>query len=158
MCVADLVQAHVRAQPAEAKQLCSTVSAVSWRDECYFRIAQTLPIPATPERLLTQCEAAGSFLRFCLYHCIPRYGLQLRESHTAADAFTQFAEFVVILPLREDKRMAWSQFTRTNVVANAIDPDWCLQLGSHQEECRVGLLEGHRREQSGGQLMTEHRR
>lgn len=156
--MADLAQAHVPVHPAESKKLCSTVGTASWRDECYFRIAQTLQIPATPERLLSQCEAAGSFLRFCLYHCIPRFGLQLREAHTAADAFTRFAELVAIIPARQDKRMAWSQFTRTLVVADDIDPDWCQQLLSHERECRVGLLEGQQRQQSGGQLVTEHGR
>ena len=156
--MADLAQAHVPVHPAESKKLCSTVGTASWRDECYFRIAQTLQIPATPERLLSQCEAAGSLLQFSLNHRIPRYGLQLREAHTAADAFTRFAELVAVIPSIKNKRMAWSQFTRTFVAADDIDPDWCQQLLSHEQECRVGLLEGQPRQESGGQLKTEHGR
>jgi len=141
LCLSDLVKEH----PQEGAALCEAVIEPKWRDECYFRLAEALPISTDPEQFLARCRAAGQYEHKCRYHCLPRYGLLLRQHDDGETAFLKFAELVALMePVLDPQRMAWSQYSRVVIDGeDAIELEWCERLEARLiPGCQRGLSEG----------------
>ena len=149
LCMVELVQKYGMSRPEEVARICETVTDSSWRDECYFRLAEALPVSADPAEFLARCAAAGTYEQKCLYHCFPRYGLLMREGRDALEAFNRYDAMVQMLGPREDlQRTAWSQFTRARADnAAPVELEWCERIDeARARACVKGLTEGQSRQ------------
>lgn len=145
LCLSDLVEEHGKDHPLEAPALCEAVNDPNWRDECYFRLAEAMPISPDPEEFLARCRAAGQYEHKCRYHCLPRYGLLLRQHDDGETAFLKFAELVALMePVLGPQRTAWSQYGRVVIAGeDPIELQWCERLESRLiPGCQRGLSEG----------------
>ena len=145
LCLSDLVQEHGAEHPLDAPALCEAVLDPRWRDECYFRLAEALPISADPEQFLARCRDAGQYELKCRYHCLPRYGLMLRQHDDGETAFLKFAELVALMePLVDPHSMAWSQYSQVVLDGDGtIELQWCGRLEERlRTGCQKGLSEG----------------
>ena len=145
LCLSDLVNEHGKDHPHETPALCEAVVDPNWRDECYFRLAEVMPISTDPVEFLARCRAAGQYEHKCRYHCLPRYGLLLRQHDDGEAAFLKFAELVALMePVLEPQRTAWSQYSRAVIAGeDPIELQWCERLEARLiPGCQQGLSEG----------------
>lgn len=63
-CVADVAEGHTLADRVRAEQICQTIAARRWRDQCTFGMALAL-VRTEPAAALEVCERAGVWTRFC---------------------------------------------------------------------------------------------
>jgi len=70
--------AAVQRELERAERACGEISAVVWRDECFFRVGEELGKQGRLRDSLAYCARAGRYSQFCLIHLGSYYPADLR--------------------------------------------------------------------------------